>query len=599
MTDHTTHLRLLREELQRQKLDGFVVPVADEHLNENIGSHAKRLAWLTGFNGSAGSAVILRDQAAVFIDGRYTSQAAKQVDQKDFEVVSTAQTSMTDWLIANITSPAQIGFDPWLHTRAWVDGMETELGEHSISLVEVGRNPIDQVWHDRPHPSDAVATVHDVQYSGRPFASKLSEAAEWLKSENYDLIAIASLISIAWLLNIRGSDVDYTPVARCFLIVDADGLGTLYIAPEKVKFGLRRHLNRHVIIRDYSDFVEDLAAFRGMTVSVDPEDSPWAIARHLKSTGANVVFKRDPTILPRALKNKTEQEGQRAAQQRDGAAVARFLFWLDQEAPNGKIDELSAAAKMREVRQDCRNFRDLSFDTVSAVGPNAALPHYTADETSNRPIGPNGVYLVDSGGQYLDGTTDITRTVWIGPKAPTQEMIERNTLVLKGHIALASAIFPEGTTGGQLDTLARQFLWQVGLDYAHGTGHGVGSFLSVHEGPQRISRPTGGASGTEQQLLPGMILSNEPAYYKPGYYGIRIENLVMVEKREIDQEAGAFLGFETLSYVPFDRRLICKEMLSAKEIDWVDEYHSKTLERLALMMPRECVPWLVRQCAEL
>jgi Xaa-Pro aminopeptidase len=455
------------------------------------------------------------------------------------------------------------------------------------------------VWADRPEPSNAPALVHQDAHSGRSSADKRAEVADWLKREGHDAAVISALDSVAWLLNVRGQDVERTPVALAYVIAHADGTAELFIEPDKVTPELSQHLGNAVTTRPRAAFAAALGELAGKAVAVDPNYGVAAIFHALEAAGAKPVAARDPTILPRAVKNPVEQAGHRAAQARDGAAIARYLHWLSVEASKGGIDELSAAAKLREFRDADPSLRDLSFDTISAAGPHAALPHYRVDEDSNIPIEPGSIYLCDSGGQYLDGTTDITRTVWIGPGEPSAEQKDRNTRVLKGHIALARAVFPQGTVGGQLDAFARQFLWAAGVDYAHGTGHGVGSFLSVHEGPQRIAKITGAQTGADQELLPGMILSNEPGYYKEGAYGIRIENLVLVEKREIEGQEGDYLGFETLTFAPIDKALVDVSLLTPEERHWWNAYHADVWRIVSPQLEGEVLAWLEQACAPL
>jgi Xaa-Pro aminopeptidase len=422
--------------------------------------------------------------------------------------------------------------------------------------------------------------------------------ADWLRAGGYDATIVAALDSVAWLLNIRGSDVANTPVALSYVIARADGTAELFIAPEKVTPALAQHLGNAVRVRQRSEFQSALAELAGQTVALDPGHAVAGIFHALEAAGARIARATDPTVLAKAIKNPSEQRGHREAQARDGVAIVRFLRWIEENAPSGEIDELTAAARLRAFRALDPALVDTSFDTISAAGPHAALPHYKVDEASNIPIPPSSIYLCDSGGQYLGdagGTTDITRTVWIGPGEPTAEMIDRNTRVLKGHIALAQARFPVGTTGGQLDALARMHLWAAGVDYGHGTGHGVGSYLSVHEGPQRIAKPGGAYAGTETPLAAGMILSNEPGYYKPGHYGIRIENLVLVVPAAIEGAEGDFLGFETLTFAPLDRRLVDKALLTATEIAWWDTYHEKVAQTLAPHLEGADRAWLERQ----
>ncbi|MXO75208.1 M24 family metallopeptidase [Altererythrobacter aerius] len=599
MQTQEARLSALREELKRRGLDGFVVPISDEHMSEYIGAYAQRLQWLTGFGGSAGTAVVLQDKAAIFTDGRYTVQVREQVDGKLFAYESVPATSPAKWLGENAPEGATIGYDAWLHSKGWAEAAARALEKKGARLVPVGDNPIDAVWADRPQPSGAPALVHQDAHSGRSSADKRAEVADWLKAEGHDAAVIAALDSVAWLLNLRGTDVDRTPVALAYVIAHADGTAELFIGEDKVTPELTQHLGNAVTIRPRAGFEAALAGLAGKTVAVDPNFGVAAIFHALEGAGAKPVAARDPTILPRAVKNPVEQQGHRDAQARDGAAITRYLHWLSVEGPRGGLDELSAAARLRAFRDADPALRDLSFDTISAAGPHAALPHYRVDEDSNIPIAPGSIYLCDSGGQYIDGTTDITRTVWIGPGEPSPEQKDRNTRVLKGHIAIARAVFPQGTVGGQLDAFARQFLWAAGVDYAHGTGHGVGSFLSVHEGPQRIAKITGAQPGSDQELLAGMILSNEPGYYKEGAYGIRIENLVLTEKREIAGAEGDYLGFETLTFAPIDRALVEPALLTAEEREWWNTYHADVLRILSPRLEGEVLEWLKDACRPL
>ncbi len=578
MSSHEDRLKALREQLKADALDGFVVPICDEHMSEYVGEYAQRLGWLTGFGGSAGTAVVLSEEAAIFTDGRYTLQVREQVDGAHWQYVGVPETSVAQWLGEHAPGGARIGYDPWVHTKGWAEAAGKALAEKGAELVAVDRNPIDAVWAEQPAPSNAKLIVLEDQYTGRNSAEKRAAVADWLAEHKLDAAVLSALDSVAWTFNVRGADVSRTPVALSFAVLQADGTADLYVEPEKIDDAVRQHLGNAVRIHPRSAFAPALEAMAGKRVAVDPERAVAAIFKRLSNGGAEIVELRDPTVLPRATKNAVEQAGHRAAQKRDGKALTKFLEWLSVEGPKGELTELSAAAKLQQFREETGCLHDLSFDTISAAGPHAASPHYRVDEASNLPIEPNSIYLVDSGGQYLDGTTDVTRTVWIGPGEPSAEQKDRFTRVLKGHIALARAVFPKGTRGSQLDTLARMHLWQAGLDYAHGTGHGVGAFLSVHEGPQRIAKSAGGQAGTEQELLPGMILSNEPGYYKQGEYGIRIENLVLVEEREIVGAEGEYLGFETLTFAPIDATLVDFAMLSPEERAWWDEYHARVAE---------------------
>ena len=596
MQTHEARLAALREELKRRGLHGFVVPISDEHMSEYVGDYAQRLKWLTGFGGSAGFACVTLTHAAIFVDGRYTVQVREQVDGNLFEYRSIPGDTLAAWLGAVSEAGARIAYDPWLHTLAWAEGLERALAASGIALVAAEGNPLDAVWADRPAPSPAPAVPFDEARAGRSSADKRAAVADWLERHGHDAVVIPALDSIAWLLNIRGQDVAHTPVALSYVVAHKDGSAELFIAPGKVTPELTRHLGNAVTIRDRAEFEGALGSvFAGKSVALDPDFAVAGIALALKAGGATFAFRQDPTILAKAIKNEAEQAGQRDAQARDGAAVSRFLRWLEIHAPSGEVDELGAAARLQAFREEDPGLSDLSFDTISAAAGHAALPHYKVDEDSNIAIPPSSIYLVDSGGQYPGGTTDITRTVWVGPGEPSQEMKDRNTRVLKGHIQLARAVFPQGTAGGQLDVLARQYLWEAGVDYAHGTGHGVGSVLAVHEGPQRIAKPNGGQAGTAQELHAGMILSNEPGYYKAGEYGIRIENLVLVEERQIAGMEGRWLGFETLTFVPLDRRLIDTALLTAEEIAWVDAYHAKVRELLSSRLAGDDLAWLERE----
>ena len=599
MQTHEARLDALRKELARQGLDGFVIPISDEHLSEYVGAYAQRLQWLTGFGGSAGTAAVLKDKAAIFVDGRYTLQVRDQVDGRLYEYKSVPQDSIAEWLAANAGEGAKVGFDPWLHTSGWAKGVAKVLEDARAELVPVERNPVDAVWQDQPELSAAPAFVQDEALAGRSSANKRAEVAEWLKAKKLDAAVISALDSVAWLLNIRGADVDRTPVALSYVIAHADGTADWFIAPGKVPPEVATHLGNAVRVQPRDRFTHALGELSGKRVAVDPDRSVAAIFTALESVGAEPVRLTDPVVLPKAIKNAAEQAGHRAAQARDGAALARFLHWLSVEGPKGAVDELSAAARLHEFRKDTGDLRDLSFDTISGAGPNGAIVHYRVSDETNRTLEPGSVYLVDSGGQYPDGTTDVTRTVWIGPGEPSAEVKDRFTRVLKGHICLATQTFPVGTSGSQLDTLARQFLWQAGLDYAHGTGHGVGSFLAVHEGPQRIAKARGGQAGTEQELFAGMILSNEPGYYKTGEYGIRIENLVLVEKREIPGAEGEWLGFETLTLAPIDRALVDRSLLSEAEVAWWNAYHAHVRKVLAPELEGAALAWLEEACAPL
>jgi Xaa-Pro aminopeptidase len=593
MSTYEARLSALREQMAKDDLHGFVVPICDEHMSEYVGDYAQRLAWLTGFGGSAGSAVVLKDKAAIFIDGRYTIQVRDQVDGKLYEYVGTADQSIVDWLGDNAPQGSTIGYDAWLHTQDWAKAAAARLDKAGAKLVAVKVNPIDQVWEDQPEPSLAKLDIQPEEFAGKSSADKRADIATWLKKEGLDATVIAALDSVAWAFNIRGEDIANTPVPRGYAIVKADGSAELFVAPEKLTDDVRVHLGNAVGLRSYDEFSAALNEYKDQKVGVDPERSVAAIFGQLEQAGATIVKKRDPTILAKAIKNETEVNGHKAAQERDGAALSQFLHWFSQEALSGGHDELSVAAKLAEFRGQSDKLQDLSFRTISGAGPNGALCHYSVNEETNRKIEDGTLYLVDSGGQYRDGTTDVTRTMAVGQ--PTAEMIKRYTQVLQGHIALAKAVFPKGTTGGQLDILARQYLWADGVDYAHGTGHGVGAYLSVHEGPQRIAAN----SGFLEPLVAGMICSNEPGYYKTDAFGIRIENLILVEERQIAGAEQEMLAFETLTFAPLDRRLIDVDMLSTVQRQWVDDYHAKVLAVVAPRLEGAALAWLRLQCAAL
>ncbi|MES2136567.1 MAG: aminopeptidase P family protein [Pseudomonadota bacterium] len=595
MSSYADRLKALREQLKADKLDGFVVPLTDEHMSEYVGSYAQRLAWLTGFQGSAGSAVVLPEEAAIFVDGRYTLQVRQQVSATEWSYQSVPETSTTEWLEEHAPEGGRIGYDPWLHTRDWVRKAKESLASRGAELVPVDRNPIDEIWKDRPEASNAKLVVQPDEYAGKSAGEKRTEIGDWLAKHHADAAVLSALDSIAWAFNVRGQDVSHTPVALAYALVHADGTADLFVASEKIGPDVRKHLGNGVRLHERYQFESALAELKDKTVVVDPERAVAAIFEALDKPGAKILPLRDPTILPKAIKNPAEIAGQKAAQERDGAAIARFLHWVDQEAPKGTVDELKASDHLEALRRENEELRDLSFDSISGAGPNGAIVHYKSSEKTNRKLETGTLYLIDSGGQYVDGTTDITRTVPIGQ--PTAEMRDRFTRVLQGHIAIATAVFPKGTRGSQLDSFARRPLWEAGLDYAHGTGHGVGSFLAVHEGPQRIS-PVGSAqSGGDEPLQPGMIISNEPGYYKTGEYGIRIENLVLVVEREIEGAEKEMLGFETLTFAPIDRRLVDAEMLNAEELAWLNCYHAHVLARIGPSLKGADLAWLQQACA--
>lgn len=597
MTPHNARLAALRAELARIGLDGFVVPLTDEHMSEYVGAYAQRLGWLTGFGGSAGSAVVLAARAAIFTDGRYTLQVREQVSGDDWTYVPVPQESVAGWLAANVDDGARIGYDPWLHTSGWVKDTAAALADRGAALVPVEANPIDAVWHDRPAPSPAPLTPHDDAYAGESSAAKRAGIADWLAEQRADAVVLTALDSIAWTLNVRGGDVAHTPVTLSYAIVGSDGTTDLFVAPGKIDDAVRQHLGNAVRLHDRDAFAAALGGYAGKRVAADPERAVAAIFDALGAADAKVLPLRDPVVLAKARKNPVEVAGHRAASLRDGAALTRFLRWVEAECPKGGETELSAAARLLALRAETGLLLDTSFDTISATGAHGASPHYHVTEDSNAPIRSGELFLIDSGGQYRDGTTDVTRVMPIG--APTPEMRDRFTRVLKGHIAIATAIFPDGTCGAQIDGFARRPLWEAGLDFGHGTGHGIGSYLAVHEGPQRIAAPNYPGGASLEPLRAGMMLSNEPGYYKAGEYGIRIENLLLVIPVEI---AGGdpdrrMLGFETLTFAPIERTLIDSALLTRDEREWLDVYHAEVLARIGPELDAGDRDWLAAKCA--
>ncbi len=587
MTTNPENMSALRAELKSRGLNGFIVPLTDEHMSEYVGAYAGRLGWLTGFGGSAGNAAVLTDSAAIFVDGRYTLQVREQVNADIFAPLHFQEYPLLKWVADHAGEGAKVGYDPELATIGWVEDAAAQLAKAGIELVAVDRNPIDAVWTARPaEPLNPVA-AHDDRYAGRTAAEKRADVADVLAAEGADAAVITMLDSVAWAFNIRSKDVENTPVAHAFAVLRADESATLFVNPEKMNEAVRTALGNRVSIEPRSAFYTHLAELgaEGKTVLVDRVTNNAKIFKTLVDAGAALVEGEDPCILPKAVKNTTEQQGARDAHIRDGAAITEFLHWLSVEAPTGTVDELKAVAKLWSFRQKRDLITDNSFDTISAAGPNGAHCHYRVDENSNLPLEMNSLYLVDSGGQYLDGTTDITRTIAVGK--PTDEMRENFTRVLKGHIALATAKFPKGTPGMALDALARRPLWDIGLDYDHGTGHGVGSFLAVHEGPQRIAK-----GSSDVALEPGMILSNEPGYYKAHEYGIRIENLVLVTAASTDPEDRGMMQFETLTHAPIDRNLVNTSLLTKGELAWLNAYHADVFRKISPLVDGDALAWL-------
>lgn len=585
-------LEALREELSRQGLDGFLVPLADEHQGEFIALRSQRLAWLTGFGGSAGMAIVMSDRAAIFVDGRYTLQVRDQVDTSAFVPQHLAESPPDKWLRSNAPKNGKIGFDPWLHTPAGIDKLRKACAAAGTELAPVDVNPVDAVWQDQPPPPLGPVIPYPEEFAGQGAADKRRLVADDLRESGADAAVLSAPDSIAWLLNIRGSDVSNTPLALSYAIVRRTGSVDWYVDARKLPATARKLLDKGVTVCDPAEFDAGLIALgeAGKSVRLDTATIPEAVRLRLAEAGAEVVPGSDPCTLPKARKNAAEISGTRNAHVRDGAALTSFLAWLAAGAPGGGVTELSAAARLREFRAPGDRFRGLSFETISGSGPNGAIVHYRVTPATDRALAPGDVYLVDSGAQYLDGTTDVTRTVFIddGRGAPA-EARERFTRVLKGHIAVATARFPAGTHGSQIDALARLPLWEAGLDYDHGTGHGVGVHLGVHEGPQRISKMGGGVP-----MEPGMILSNEPGYYKEGAYGIRIENLVVVKEAD-DVPADAerkMMDFETITLAPIDLALIDADLLDDTERAWLNAYHARVRDTLSPLVDDKVRTWL-------
>jgi Xaa-Pro aminopeptidase len=586
-SQHGVRLAALRERLKALGLDGFLVPRADEHLGEYVPESAERLAWLTGFTGSAGLAIVLAARAAVWSDGRYVLQLEQQTDAALLERLHVTDNPPEVWLKANAAGQ-RIGYDPWLISP---DGLKRFAG---VEMVAVDGNPIDAVWPDRPAAPMAPALPHAVDYAGEDSTAKRERLGRELAAAGQDAAVLTDPASLAWLFNLRGADVEFTPIALGFAILHADAQAEIFMAEQKLPAETRAWLGNQVACEGRAMLPGALAALAGKTVRFDPAGQPVWFKTALEAAGAKITEGPDPVALPRAMKNETEMAGARAAHLRDGAAVTRFLAWLAQAAPSGAETEMSAAARLLAERARGAFFRGESFPAISSAGAQGAIIHYRVTPESNQAIKPNEVYLIDSGGQYLDGTTDITRTVWTGPGPAPDTVRAHATRVLAGHIALAQAVFPEGVAGAHLDALARTALWQAGLDYDHGTGHGVGSYLSVHEGPAGIAR-----QAKPVPLRPGMILSNEPGYYLPGAYGIRMENLVLVRTADFPESKRKFLRFETLTLAPFDRTLIDPALLGPGALGWLNDYHARVQAALAPLLAGEpaVLDWLAAATA--
>lgn len=589
----SARLARLRAEMSSFGVTGFLVPHADEHQSEFTPKGTHRLAWLTDFRGSAGEAVVLKDRAAVFVDGRYTLQVREQVDTEHWEIGSLIDNGVHKWLMEGIGDGDVLGYDPWVHTPGAIDRLTKALERSGATLKPLSSNLIDRIWTDQPPPPLAPIQVQPDELAGRTSSEKRLEVMGKVADAGAEAVVLSSPESIAWLLNIRGGDVAHTPMPLSYAVLSAGGDVEWFVDSRKLTDPVRAAMGNTVRISDPDAMVDRLDALgrRRTRVMIDPATSNMAIADRVTSAGGTLVRERDPCILPKAIKNSTELQGSRDAHARDAVAVSRFLAWIDRSASGETVTEIDAADELTRLRSELPRYRGDSFPTISGSGPNGAVVHYRVDETSNRTLRNGDLYLVDSGGQFQDGTTDITRTVAIG--TPTDEMRETFTLVLKGHIALARARFPSGTTGSQLDVLARTALWERGLDFEHGTGHGVGAYLGVHEGPARISKVPNTVG-----LIEGMILSNEPGYYKAGAFGIRIENLVAVRPSQ-DIRSGNFLEFETLTLAPIDRRLIKTSLLSPEEIAWLDTYHARVAAIVAPSLDDADRTWLLKATSSL
>ncbi|WP_353645459.1 aminopeptidase P family protein [Mesorhizobium sp. WSM2239] len=588
----------LREWLAANGLDGFIVPRSDEHQGEYVAPGSERLKWLTGFSGSAGVAIVLAKQAYIFVDGRYTLQVRDQVDLGVFTIESLIENPPPSWIKNNLGKGARLGFDPWLHTIGDVKALKAAAEKTGAALIAVERNPIDQLWQDRPKPPLAPVEIHPIAFAGDLAKEKLARLAAAIEKQKATHAVLTDPSSIAWAFNIRGSDVPHTPLALGFAILAADGAHQLFMDKRKLPTEPEAYLTQLADLRapgGLESAVVELAR-SGAAVSLDPVLAAERLRALVEDNGGTVISAPDPARIPRATKNKAEIQGARAAHRRDGAAIAKMLCWLDAQTP-GTIDEIATVSRLEEIRRSVGEetqmpLRDVSFSTISGSGPNGAIMHYRVSRATNRKLGNGELFLLDSGAQYQDGTTDITRTIPVGQ--PTEEMRERYTLVLKGMIGISLLRFPAGTRGADIDAIARLALWRHGLDYAHGTGHGVGSYLAVHEGPQRIAK-----TGTEK-LLEGMILSNEPGYYKPGHYGIRLENLVIVTAAEQLPDGDiAMHGFETLTLAPFDRRMLRTDLLMPEELIWLDTYHARVLSEIGPMVDGETLKWLEAATAPL
>ncbi len=584
-TQGKARLQALRQELTHQGLTGFIIPRTDEYQSEYVPACAERLAWLTGFSGSWGMAVVLQSDAAIFVDGRYTVQVREQVDGEAFTPQHLIEHPPELWLEERLKAGDRVGYDPDLHTLDGIARLRKAVTQTGATLVAVTSNPVDAVWHDQPAAPLAQVVLHDQAHAGEDTAEKLNRISDKLAAFKADALLVSDPHNLAWIFNIRGGDVSHTPLPLGRAVIPAEGRPVLLLDGRKLSNSVADSLSQVADIAhpDTLDTVLEHMSAGGKTIRVDQATAPVRLIDLIEQAGGTVSSGPDPVSLMKAAKNPTELAGTREAHLRDGVAMVRFLHWLDQHAPKGTETEISAAEALEGFRLASGALVDVSFPSISAAGPNAALPHYRVSHQSNRPI-TEGFYLIDSGGQYRDGTTDITRTIAIGKVS--DEMADRYTRVLKGMIAIARAVFPKGTSGAQIDAFARQFLWQIGTDFDHGTGHGVGSYLSVHEGPQRIAK-----IGTTP-LEAGMILSDEPGYYRVGAFGIRIENLIVVEPRAIAGAERPMLGFETITFAPIDTRPINRELLGADDTRWLNAYHQQVWDQLSPRLDGDVKIWL-------
>lgn len=589
---HKSRVQALRKLLKKLKLTGLIVPRQDEFQGENVAAYAERLHWLTGFAGSWGTAILTLAKGAIFVDGRYTIQVRQQVDTKLFTPHHLIDEPPTTWIASNLKKGDILGYDPWLLTVEQAERFAAACAKAGAKLLAVSVNPIDTVWDDRPPKPSAQLSVQPLQFAGQSIADKLVMISRLLGNAKADATVLTMPDSVAWVFNIRGADVPHNPVVLAYAILKKKGKAELFIDRKKLPEDVQAHLKKSVVIKKPADLEAALKALgkTKATVQIDNAWAPSKIQSVLAKAGARIANATDVCVLPKAKKNQTEQEGARAAHRRDGVAVSRFLCWLEAAAPKGDLTEWSAAEKLKLFRQDSKLLLDLSFDSIAGAGPNAAIPHYHVNPDDCLPLKLNEIFLIDSGGQYHDGTTDITRTVIVGE--PTAEMKDRFTRVLKGMIDVSRIRFPKGTCGSQIDALARQHLWATGLDYDHGTGHGVGSYLSVHEGPARINK------SDRTPLEPGMIISNEPGFYKQNDFGIRIENLLLVhDAKDIGGGERPMLGFETLTLCPIERRLIDTKLLIKDELHWLDTYHARVLKEVGDHLSGDELAWLKKVCA--